>query len=320
MNPVLDIANEYLERVRPTGDSNIIAVCPFHDDSDPSFAMSTVTGLWICYACGAKGNLKQFLDRLEIDRQTIQLKHGEALKKVRNNRKPEANPTASLTTKDPLPEEILGLFNMCPTSLLDAGFEESTLRFFEIGFDKLHMRVTYPMRDLKGQLLGINGRTVEEDEDIPRYKVYTKEYEAWGMPPRNVVNKSLLLWNAHNLYPYIKFLKTPEFVVLVEGYKACMWVHQGGFPDVMAVQGRSLSKEQKWILEKIGCPVYLMFDNNEAGWGGMGKAGEDLSKSMLVKIVQYEAEQPDGVPQNEVSTTVRNAVEFRKFKSSLTLE
>lgn len=320
MNPILDIANEYLNRVRPSGDSNIVAVCPFHDDSDPSLAMSTLTGLWICYACGAKGNLRQFLERLELDKQTIQIKHGETLKKVRTQKQKEADPSASLATKDPLPEEVLGLFNMCPTSLLEAGFEEETLKFFEIGFDKWHMRVTFPMRDLHGNLLGINGRTVLEDDDIPRYKVYTDEYETWNMQKRGIVKKSLLLWNAHNLYPYIKFLKTPEFVVLVEGYKACMWIHQGGFKDVMAVQGRSLSKEQKWILEKIGCPVYMMFDNNEAGWGGMGQVGGELSKSMLTKIVQYEAEQPDGVPQNEVSTVVRNAIEFRKFKSSLILE
>ncbi|NBO55083.1 MAG: hypothetical protein EBU84_10945, partial [Actinobacteria bacterium] len=33
------------------------AVCPFHEDTSPSFSVNIRKGLYICYACGAKGNM-----------------------------------------------------------------------------------------------------------------------------------------------------------------------------------------------------------------------------------------------------------------------
>ena len=31
-------------------------LCPFHEDTSPSFSVNISSGLFICYACGAKGN------------------------------------------------------------------------------------------------------------------------------------------------------------------------------------------------------------------------------------------------------------------------
>src|SRR5690606_35928235 len=112
--PIIEIASKYLERVRPTGNNNITALCPFHADSTPSFALSLSSGLWICYACGAKGNLRQLLKGLGLNDQAIQVKYGATLSKLQQQRPPRPDPTKPLATKDPLPEEILGLFNLCP--------------------------------------------------------------------------------------------------------------------------------------------------------------------------------------------------------------
>jgi hypothetical protein len=44
------------------------ALCPFHPDKHPSFAVNLTTGLWLCRAdgCRAKGNVEQFCDRLQL--------------------------------------------------------------------------------------------------------------------------------------------------------------------------------------------------------------------------------------------------------------
>jgi hypothetical protein len=44
------------------------ALCPFHPDRGPSFAVNLISGLWMCWAesCRAKGNVEQFCDRLQI--------------------------------------------------------------------------------------------------------------------------------------------------------------------------------------------------------------------------------------------------------------
>lgn len=44
------------------------ALCPFHPDKHPSFAVNLTTGLWLCRAnrCQAKGNVEHFCERLQI--------------------------------------------------------------------------------------------------------------------------------------------------------------------------------------------------------------------------------------------------------------
>jgi DNA primase len=110
----------------------------------------------------------------------------------------------------------------------------------------------------------------------------------------------------------VHFHKSPPFVALVEGYKACMWVHQAGIKDVVALQTNRMSYEQRWVLEKIGAPVYLMLDNNAAGWQGMGEISKELGKKMTVKIVDYDTEQPDGLTEEAVLACVPQAVDYMK--------
>lgn len=306
---VIDIANEYLEKVRPSGPDQVVALCPFHEDNSPSFRMNTVNGLYICYACGEKGNLRQFLMRFGMTSAQIERKHGLTVKEAQRAKKQAPDPLKpNVVSNDPLPEEFLGLFSKdYPTALLNAGFEEETLEFFQVGFDKHHMRITYPIRDLEGNLVGISGRAIEDD--YGRYKVYDKEYTVWGLPERHTP-KSSYLWNGHNFMPFISFNTRPKRIVLVEGYKACMWVWQSGIKEVSALQGAKMSKDQKWILQRLGCPVYMMLDNNEAGYEATDRIGYDLTKSLPVRIVQYEAEQPDGLEMNCVLDSVNSAKDY----------
>jgi len=37
--------------------------CPFHDDTRASFSANIESGLWLCHACGAKGNSRQFAEK-----------------------------------------------------------------------------------------------------------------------------------------------------------------------------------------------------------------------------------------------------------------
>jgi len=52
--------------VTTVGESEIGGHCPIHADNSPSWSMNVTTGLWICYACGATGNLSQLALRLSV--------------------------------------------------------------------------------------------------------------------------------------------------------------------------------------------------------------------------------------------------------------
>jgi DNA primase len=313
------IANNYLQKVKPSGPENIMAICPFHTKSDgtperhPSFAMSLTNGLWFCHSCQAKGNLYTFFRDLGFDRHNIDFHFGMLLEEAKKNMPQEFDPAnPGVFSSDPIPESLLGLFDYCPTNLLQAGFDEGTLRRFEIGFDMHHYRVTYPVRDLVGNLMAISGRTV--NDAYPKYKVYTEEFKAWGLPERLLWDKSSALWNAHNVYPEVYFQATPERVVVVEGFKACMWVWQAGIKNVVALLGTYLSNQQRWILERMGAPVYMFFDNNDPGTTGIMKCGERLRRSLRLHVVEYperllddEDAQPDSMTAEEIYQQINGA-------------
>lgn len=47
------------------GNGHLIGICPFHEDSDPSFIVTPAKGLFHCMGCGAAGNAIQFLERYD---------------------------------------------------------------------------------------------------------------------------------------------------------------------------------------------------------------------------------------------------------------
>ena len=53
-------------------------LCPFHDDTTPSFSVSPVKGVYKCFACGEAGNVVNFVMKHE------QMTYPEALKWLAN--------------------------------------------------------------------------------------------------------------------------------------------------------------------------------------------------------------------------------------------
>lgn len=49
---------------RPNGKGWILAICPFHADSDPSLAVNLHNGGFHCFGCGKKGDLISFHAKL----------------------------------------------------------------------------------------------------------------------------------------------------------------------------------------------------------------------------------------------------------------
>lgn len=315
------IAQQYLEGIKPSGSNNIMALCPFHAKIDgspekrPSFAMNLSNGLYFCHACETKGNLYTFLKNVGIDRQSITTQFGDLLEAAASNSPARINPLdPNVKELAPLPESLLGLFDSCPISLLDAGFNEETLRQFDVGFDSTHNRITFPLRDYQGRLSGISGRDVTGNG--LRYKVYDREYQDWDMPARWGFDKRKILWNVHTIYPDLFFGQNDRYVVAVEGFKACMWVWQAGIRNVVALLGTYLSDEQRWILERLGITLYLFLDHNEAGQIGTLKAIERTAQSIPIRVMEYpervahSSSQPDSLTVEEVHNSFNTSIDY----------
>ena len=69
---IVDVVSEYVT-LRRSG-SGYKGLCPFHDDTTPSFSVSPARGLCKCFACGKGGNAVHFIMEME------QLSYPEALR------------------------------------------------------------------------------------------------------------------------------------------------------------------------------------------------------------------------------------------------
>ena len=307
---ILDIITAYLHRVKVAGAEEVKACCPFHrkadgsEERDPSFYINIYNGLWYCHSCHVRGNLYTFLRDIGIPRDEIRVRYQDALEEAGKYAPPTPDPmdyTASAVS-GPLPESFLGNFDYCPQALLNEGYSMETLRRFDIGFDFLHNRITFPLRDHTGQLVGISGRATQ-DGGGPRYKLYDNEYTAFGLSPRKT-ERRYLVWNIHNVINKLQRSDadtTP--VVVVEGYKAAMSIAQAGHTDVVALSGSYLTQEQLWALQRLHCPLLFMLDNDKAGRTGQLDACSRISASTPPKhvlVVPYSGKQPSDLTAAEI--------------------
>lgn len=327
---VLGIAKHFLRKVGRSGNENIMAVCPFHRKADgssesvPSFSMSLTKGVYFCHGCHEKGTLGKFLQAMGLDRNTIELHYGMVLEEVGKNLPPleRAIQPDSIFQAPPMEDSILGLFDHDVTGLLPQ-FSPETLRHFQVGWDGWWHRITFPIWDIRAQLVAVSGRAVHEEQE-PRYKIYEDEYKVWDAPARKGWKKNSVLWHMHELYPELLLANgDPEqqYIIVVEGFKAAMWVWQCGYKNVVAMLGSYLSTQQQWILESIGCRVYLFLDNNNAGREGQLAAARRLNKRVPVSIVTYPprlverySAQPDDLEQQELIERVTQAPLYHHWR------
>lgn len=316
-------AGQVLLGIKGSGGSNILAKCPFHRKADgslernPSFSLSLTKGVYFCFACHAAGTLRQLLQAFSSGTIDLTVKYDHLLGRLRVEGAAAAaasahnplKPKALELLSEPIAEKTLGVFDACPVDLIEEDcFSEETLQRFGVGYDAVHGRITYPIRDLAGNLMGISGRSVIGE--VPRYKVYDTEYEAFGFPARAQIQKSVFMWNADKVYLESNFQRIP-LVVAVEGYKAAMRVFDAGYRHVVALMGSSLSPDQQWILERIGAPVCLMFDQDKAGVSGTEKAGKRLMKSLTVSVAaEYLGDQPSDLCEREVARSIEAAQSY----------
>lgn len=84
---VREIAKKYLHRVKTSGNDQIMALCPFHDNRNtPSFTMSLSKGLYYCFSCCEAGNLQMFLQNVGVTRNVIERQYKDVIEATRKHR------------------------------------------------------------------------------------------------------------------------------------------------------------------------------------------------------------------------------------------
>lgn len=177
--------------------NNATFLCPFHKEYKPSARMSTETTAWLCNGCGEKGkNAISFFAKIRNinmseAKRTLEERYGGSLTVAIDDLESEvarnlAGREGAKEERVVPGEEWVGRFHAAlfadsvwpegvPENvlharayILDRGFSMATLESWSIGYDWFSNRLTIPVRDADGVLVGFKGRSWEPERH-PKY-------------------------------------------------------------------------------------------------------------------------------------------------------
>lgn len=143
-----------------------------------------------------------------------------------------------------LSESVLDEFIPYPyNGWIEEGISYKTQKLYGVGFDLESKRITIPMRNRFGQLVGVKGRIMKDEDDHRKY-IYLYRYQnryEW--------------FNFHFAHPYILMEKK---VYIFEAEKSCMKAYDNGIYNTLAVGASEISPEQVDIIKKLGLDVEII--------------------------------------------------------------
>jgi DNA primase len=340
-NQILSLVERYLGRGHFSGEENVSVRCPFHkggQETRASFSINVTNGVWQCFTCHVSGPLHKLLHGLGLPRSKIDAELKDIRAELDLNRKRlEWKKRTRWQDKDPfianpvLPETLLKPYEWCPLNLLNLGFDEKWLQWLDIGFDRNNNRVMYPIRDIYGNLAGMSGGAVVAGTH-PKYKVYQgrhidpiskkevgSDYGPWfdDEYPDYHFYSHHYIWNYDQVYPRLFFGKEKQTLIIVEGFKACMWMLQHGWMNTVALMGSSLSDHQRSLLHRLSVNIILFLDNDEAGQKATDKITRQIRQFQPgVLIAHYPADrkQPDDLNPEEITASISGSQTYPQWK------
>ncbi len=299
---IVDVVGSYLE-LKKNG-ANFKAICPFHNDSNPSLVISPSKQIYHCFSCGAGGDSIKFVMEYE------KLNYPETIEKLASMYNFSLTYTDEKNKKEDrkLMENLTLFFRkklddnqIAKKYLFDRGIGQATIEKFEIGFapssdETLNFlrshgyslseakefgvadisennnraycrfidRIIFPIRSRNGKFVGFGGRTITN---------HPAKYI--NSPQTKYFNKSRLL------YGYF-FAKESVFkqkkIIITEGYMDTIMLHLAGFTNAVATLGTALTSEHLPLITKMEPEVILAYDGDDAGIAAALKASMLLSR------------------------------------------
>lgn len=118
-------------------------------------------------------------------------------------------------------------------------------------YDRFRERVIFPIKNIKGDVIGFGGRIVTKGE--PKYL---------NSPETELFNKSKELYG---LFEAKKSIRELNQVIVVEGYMDVIALHQYGITNVVATMGTAATEEHIKQLFRLCDNICYSFDGDNAG-------------------------------------------------------
>jgi 5S rRNA maturation endonuclease (ribonuclease M5) len=238
-----------LAKQKPSTDGWVTALCPFHEDKNPSFAFNRNSGRWCCFAGCGKGSAFDYL------MQTSGKSFKDALLEV-GDRVGVPRPFPDKPPRPPIREALVKQWvgdlwaneEVCRWLREKRGLSDATLKKYEIGWDPKRQRNTIPIRDERGNVMNVRLYNAKKD---PKIINYTEGRYKYGSPAR--------LYGIDELAKY-----QGKQVILCEGEWDRLILQQEGFMAVTGTHGASVFRPE-WIAHFKGKDVVILYDCDREG-------------------------------------------------------
>ncbi len=322
---------------------NFVSLCPFHNDTHPSFLISPDKGIAYCFACQSGGDIFSFIQKIEnIDfPEAVKMLAEKAGVEIPKERAPRA-PSVSRDEKQRLRDCLEAAKDFFVTKLhatpaahqyvIGRGVTPELEAQFSVGYAPDSFSETYDALLKKGfsraeivaSGLGVQRELKEERiYDRFRHRIMFPITDPQGVivgfggramgdsdakyvnsPESPLYDKSSILFALFQARDAIRIARR---VVLVEGYFDAIAAHKAGIKNVVAVSGTALTEQHVKIIKRYAEEVILCLDQDNAGQLAAGRAFDLLCKAQLkILSVTLPAKDPDELVQ-------RDAAEFRRL-------
>ncbi len=315
--------------------------CPFHDESDASFTVSSELNIYKCFGCGKAGNGINFL----MDYKSYSFP--EAIKEVANyysieiieddlsdeeqakQRKNELFFELYNLSADYFHQNLFKPDNAIALEYALSRFSMDQIDQFQIGYssDDWHELFSHLLKhsDTNTDLL-VESKLINRHENGRCYDFFRNRlmFPVWNSNNRVISFGGRILPNSEGpkylntsnspiynkskaLYLHShakKTIRETSTFYLVEGYTDAITLHNNGITNAVAPCGTALTGEQIQMLKRDATTAFLVYDSDTAGSNAAFKnASQLISAGFIVKIVTL----PDGKdPDEYFNSTSKN--------------
>jgi DNA primase len=302
------------------------AVCPFHQDKNPSLLVSPDKGIAYCFACQSGGDIFSFYQKIEgvdfrqalkdlAERAGVKIEHVSVPGPARDERE---RARACLETAAAFYREQLAASAPAQEYLRTRGVTDEQVALFELGvapdgftatYDAL-LRQGFSRNEVAAAGLGIQkdlkeGRVYDRFRNRLMFPIQDVQGRIIGFGGRTLGNddakyintsdgplyhKSTVLYGLHRAREAMRETKR---CIVVEGYFDVLACHRVGVSNVVATCGTALTEDHVRLLQRSVDTVVLCLDSDRAGREAAERAFQLLARAGVnVQLVELPQKDP----------------------------
>ncbi len=293
--PILELVSEFVD-LQKKG-KNYMGLCPFHDDSSPSFSVSPEKNICKCMSCGEGGNPINFYRKIKnisfqeaaealAERAGIEIEK-QVVKQSPHNHLFEIMDEASNFYMFNLKNSKAG--QEAYNYLLKRQLSNDTIEHFKLGYAPSFGDTLYKVLKDKGYAVSdmINLGIVKQSEDGSYYDLFSdrvifpitnpdgrvvgfsgrtlnkKEQVKYINSPETLIFKKGQL--LYHLNEGLSDIRKNRQMILFEGFFDVISSYQAGVKNGVATMGTALTKQQALLMRRYTPSIIIAYDGDAAG-------------------------------------------------------